>query len=287
VQNSDPNRLRVAAISFLNPAPLLYNFEHEPAQSALKQRYDVHYTLPSQCAEQLRTGEADLGLIPIAALPYLPQVEAVPGCTIASLDRVRSIQLVVKPGIALHEIRTLATDAASRSSAAYVRLILHHFYAAHPQVHDEAADLGHMFQTSDAALLIGDPALLALEGHNTASQYAGHTWYDIAELWRQHTGLPWVAAVWAVRTEALTRTGITADQLTADLQASRDNGLAHIETLVAEWQPRLPLSAGTIRNYLTTNIHYRLNGQCLEAINRFYELAASASILPPYRLKLL
>jgi chorismate dehydratase len=284
LQNDEQNRLRVAAISFLNPAPLLYNFEHEPTASELKQRYDVRYTLPSLCAEQLRTGEADLGLIPIAALATIPEVVAVPGCTIASLDRVRSIQLVLKPGVTLQNMKTLATDAASRSSAAYVRLILYHFYGDDPHVHEEAADLAHMLQTSDAALLIGDPALLALEHKQP---YADHTWVDVAHLWKEHTGQPWVAAVWAVRREALARTGVTAEQLTDDLQASRDNGLAHIAQLVSEWQPRLPLSEATIRYYLTANIHYTLDEHCLEAIDHFYKLAADADILPPYHLKLL
>ena len=74
-----PRRLRVAAISFLNPAPLLWNFEHEPAAAELRTRYDVTYTLPALCAAQLASGEADLGLIPIAALATLPEVAAVPG----------------------------------------------------------------------------------------------------------------------------------------------------------------------------------------------------------------
>ncbi len=284
LQNVEQNRLRVAAISFLNPAPLLYNFEHAPEAAALADRYDVHYTLPSLCAAQLATGEADLGLIPIAALASLPDVVAVPGCTIASLDRVRSIQLILKPGITLQSIKTLATDAASRSSAAYVRLILHHFYGVTPHVHEEDADLPAMLRTSDAALLIGDPALLALEKQE---QQADHIWIDVAHLWREHTGLPWVAAVWAVRIDAIARTGITAEQLTADLQASRDAGLAHTDRLVAEWLPRLPLSETTIRHYLSANIHYTLDADCLQAMERFYVLAAEAGILPPYRLRLL
>lgn len=278
------SRLRIAAISFLNPAPLLWDFEHAPASQQLIQRYDVRYTLPSQCAAQLAAGEADLGLIPIAALATMPQVVAVPGCTIASLHAVRSIQVVLKPGVTLATVKTLATDAASRSSAAYVRTMLREFYGVTPHVHEEDADLPAMLATSDAALLIGDPALLALEHRN---DFADHTWIDVASLWRQHTGLPWVAAVWAVRPEALARCGITREELIADLIASRDHGLAHTEDLVSEWTPRLPLSAETIRTYLTKNIHYTLDADCLQAIDRFYALAAAAEVLPPYKLHLL
>ena len=278
------SKLRIAAISFLNPAPLLYDFEHG---NRLAHRYDVHYTLPSQCAAELASGEADLGLIPIAALPTIPGIAAVPGCTIASLDKVRSIQFVVRPGLKLEDIRTIATDAASRSSAAYLRILLRHFYGATPSFQEESADLPAMLRTSDAALLIGDPALLALEAHNRQQNYPDHLWIDVAKWWRKHTGLPWVAAVWAVRTEALQRTGISARQFTADLQNSRDNGLDHIEDLVAEWASRIPLQPETIRHYLTENIHYKLDEDCLQAIRRFFELAAATNTLPPYTLRLL
>jgi chorismate dehydratase len=291
LQNEEQNRLRVAAISFLNPAPLLYHFEHEPHASELKKHYDVRYTMPSQCAEQLRTGEADLGLVPIASLPTMPEVVAIPGCTIASLRQVRSIQIIMRPGVTLSTIHTLATDEASRSSAAYVRTILHHFHGIHPAIHEEAADLATMLQHSEAALLIGDHALLALEarehGTHPFAEDAGYTWIDVARLWRSHINLPWVAAVWAVRPDALARTGITTQQLTQDLQQSRDAGLTHIANIVTDWLPRLPLSAETIHDYLTANIHYTLDTPCLQAIDRFYSLAAAANVLPPYHLKLL
>ncbi len=281
------NRLRVAAISFLNPAPLLWNFEHEPVAAELRTRYDVRYTLPSMCAAQLAGGEADLGLIPIAALPTLPDVRAVPGCTIASLHAVRSIQLVLRPGVSLENIATVAADAASRSSAAYVRILLQQFHGNQPLFHEQPADLQSMLQEHDAALLIGDPALLALEDRDRAGRFADCTWIDVATWWREHTGLPWVAAVWAVRTEGLRRCGISAEALTTDLVESRDAGLQHREDLVAEWLPRVALPEETIRTYLSKNIHYTLDADCLQAMHRFYELGAACGVLPEYRLQML
>lgn len=282
-----PDRLRVAAISFLNPAPLLWDFEHEPAATRLRTRYDVRYTLPSICATQLAGGEADLGLIPIASLATLPQVVAVPGCTIASLQQVRSIQLVLQPGATLHSIRTIAADAASRSSAAYVRTLLQTFYGNGPEFQERPADLPAMLQEHDAALLIGDPALLALEKRAGSGAFADCTWIDVASLWHSHTGLPWVAAVWAVRPESLARCGISREDLIDDLVASRDAGLQHTDDLVAEWLPRLPLPRGTICTYLTENIHYTLDDRCLHAIERFYGLAHACGVLPQYQLRML
>jgi chorismate dehydratase len=276
--------LRVAAISFLNPAPLLYAFEHEPAATRLREHYALHYTLPSACAAELLAGEADLGLIPIAALT--PELAIVPGCTIASLHEVRSILLLARnPGRlpvaeALARVGSVAADAASRSSQAYAHILFQHFHGVKPAFVEQAADPLAMLASADAALLIGDPALLARERRETieAAVDAPLLWLDLAQLWRERTGLPWVAAVWAVRPEALT--DVTAQQLIGDLNASRDAGLRHIEELVAEWTPRLAVSPETIRTYLTQNIHYTLDEDCLRAIKLFRELAAGIGALP-------
>ncbi len=283
--------LRVAAISFLNPAPLLYNFEHAPAAAELRTRYDVHYTLPSRCAAELHAGEADLGLIPVAELT--PELRVVPGCTIASQREVRSILLLVRTDAgesqadALRRIRSIAADNASRSSAAYVRVLLGRFYGATPELVQHPADPLEMLRGFDAALLIGDPALLARERRPEIDRVfeadGGESllWIDVAQLWHQHTGLPWVAAVWAVRPEALQGSDVSPGQLIADLNASREAGLAHIEDLVAEWTPRLALPPATIRTYLTENIYYQLDAPCAEAIGRFRAYAAELRVLPP------
>lgn len=290
--------LRVSAISFLNPAPLLYNFEHPPAADGLRRRYHVHYSTPSQCAAELHAGAADLGLIPIAELDA--GLSIVPGCTIASLKQVRSILLLVRnPGHkplaeALRSISTIAADTASRSSAAYVRVILERFYGVKPKLVEHRADPTGMLAAHDAALLIGDPALLARE-HRAQIEESTRTdgpksllWLDLAEMWREHTGLPWVAAVWAVRPQTLAPADVPAAQLIADLNASREAGQAHIEDLVTEWTPRLELAPETIRSYLTRNIHYHLDEACIEAIRTFRQLAAETGVLPPLpRLALL
>ncbi len=282
--------LRVSTIAFLNPAPLLYNFEHEPTATALRAHYDVHYTQPSICAAELNAGTADLGLIPIASLT--PSLAIVPGCTIASLDEVRSILLLVKnPNRlpveeALKQVRTVAADTASRSSVAYAQILFQHFLQTHPTFLEQRADQPDsprtMLASADAALLIGDPALLARE-RRTAIDGNSSTllWLDLAHLWRELTGLPWVAAVWALRPESLAPAGLTPHQLITDLTASRDAGLAHTEQLVNEWTPRLGLSSNTIRTYLRHNIHYTLDPDCLKAIELFRTLAANLNILPP------
>lgn len=284
--------LRVSTIAFLNPAPLLYDFEHEPAAERLREHYEVHYTSPAICAAELHSGAADLGLIPIAALT--PALTIVPGCTIASRDEVRSILLLVKnpSGLsvpeALQRVQTVADDTASRSSVAYTQILFQHFHHTRPRFLHLPADPTAMLAAADAALLIGDPALLARE-HRTALDAAAGSpllWLDLAHLWRELTGLPWVAAVWALRPEALAPAGLSPQQLVSHLTASRDAGLANIERLVREWTPRLAISPETIRSYLSHNIHYTLDQDCLRAIELFRSLAAGIGLLPPLALRM-
>jgi chorismate dehydratase len=267
--------LRVAAIDFLNPAPLMYAFEHT---QSLADRYALNYTVPSQCAADLLANRADLGLIPIAALT--PELAIVSGCTIASLDRVRSIQLVMKQPLTLATVRTIAADRASRSSVAYTQILFRRFHRNDPAYITAPADPVAMLTHADAALLIGDPALLALENREQIEAAVGPcTWIDVAHEWHAQTGLPWVAAVWAVRPESLTE--VTASQLIEDLNQSRVAGLAHIEQIVQAWTPRIAIPEATIREYLTHNLHYTLDEPCIAAIRLFRRYAAEVDALPP------
>lgn len=304
----------MAAIDFLNPAPLMWDFEHAPLRADLQQRYNLKYTMPSRCADDLLAGRAGLGLIPIAALT--PELAVVPGCTIASLDYVRSIQLIVKlrrqgavkgapitgteaiealplsgePGESeetdeiLRGVRTIAADTASRSSLAYTQILFRRFIGSSPEFVPAAADPVAMLTLADAALLIGDPALLALERRAAIEAAPGVgpcLWIDIAHQWRTRTGLPWVAAVWATRPEALAAAGLSTAQLVHDLQTSRDHGLAHIDDLVLERVQRIELPTAIIGHYLTRNLHYTLDADCIEAISLFRRYAAESNILPP------
>ncbi len=257
----------------------MWDFEHPPLAAKLAQRYILHYTKPALCADELLSGSADLGLIPIASLT--PDLAIVPGCTIASLDRVRSIQLIIKKTNTLESVCTIAADTASRSSLAYAEILFRKFLGTHPTFIQRPADPIAMLQQTDAALLIGDPALLALESREHIELAVGPCqWIDLAHEWHTRTGLPWVAAVWAVRPEALSLGHITPTQLTEDLTTSRDHGLTHTDDLVKQWTPRIAVPAETIRHYFTQNIHYTLTSDCIQAMELFRQYAAEIDALP-------
>jgi len=272
-------RLRIAAINFLNPAPLMWDFEHPPLNSALSQRYQIDRMSPAECADRLAAGQADIGLVPIASLAVNPALRILPGCTIASKHRVRSLLLVHRASRPLTALRSVAADSASRTTLAYARILFHHW--GNPAVPFQAAsaDLDAMLDQADAAILIGDPALLALEEQANRFERTREplVYLDLAQEWRAITGLPFVSAVWGAAHGSL-----LDESIANDLNQSRIHGQQNIDTLVAEWSNKLPISEETIRTYLTANIHYVLDDECIEGMKVFFRTAASLGILPEY-----
>jgi chorismate dehydratase len=282
VNSTSQPRLRIAAIRFLNPAPLMWDFEHPPLNAQLCERYEVHWMLPSECADHLATGNADIGLVPIAALATTPGLRILPGCTIASKHRVRSLLLVRRANQPLESLRSVAADTASRTTLAYTRVLFHKWGNPEVPFLPMAADLDAMLDHADAAILIGDPALMALEERANRFERTGEelVYYDLAEEWRTLTGLPFVSAVWAAAPGCALNEDVEADFI-----RSRDHGLENIGALVAQWSRQMPLSEETIRAYLTTNIHYVLDHECLDGMRGFFRMASEAGVLPAYQFK--
>jgi chorismate dehydratase len=281
----DLPRIRIAAIRFLNPAPLMWDFDHTPISEELVARYQIDWMLPSECADRLATGAADVGLVPIAALAVTPGLRILPGCTIASRDYVRSLLLVRRAHQPLTQIRTVAADTASRTTIAYARILFQKWANPAAAFLPMAADLDAMLNRADAAIVIGDPALMALEEQANRFERTGEelVYHDLAHEWRALTGLPFVSAVWAAAPSLDPR---RLEVLAADLIRSRDHGLAHIEPLAEEWSRKLPLPESTIRSYLSENIHYILDEECLAGMEGFFRAAAESSVLPTYDLAL-
>jgi chorismate dehydratase len=178
----------------------MWDFEHPPLDSVLAHRYKIDRTSPSDCAARLAAGTADIGLVPIAALAANPTLRILPGCTIASKGRVRSLLLVRRATQPLASLRSVAADTASRTTLAYARILFHRWGNPRVPFLPLAADLDRMLEKANAAILIGDPALLALEKRTNRFARTGEelVYHDLAEEWTTLTGLPFVSAVWGI-----------------------------------------------------------------------------------------
>lgn len=259
----------------------MWDFEHEPRVSELARRYSIISSTPSECAQHLRMGTADIGLAPVAAYSSLQNAAIVPRCAIASLDEVRSILLVVRHPGGVRDLKRVALDTASITSATYTRILFRKLWNNDPEFIPHAANLDAMLRIADAALLIGDPALLALEDRESRERRAGERllYLDLAHEWRTWTNTAWVSAFWAVRKDALDRTGIPSAQIVEDFERSRDSGLDHLDEIVREWSTRIAVPPATIKTYLFDNIHYFLDDVCLDGLNLFYRYAVECEAL--------
>ena len=260
-------RLRISAISYLNTAPLMWDFEHGDAG----RDFDISYTLPSACARALADGSADIGIIPAAAYTEIPGLQVLPEVAIASRRAVRSILLVSK--VPIEQVQTIALDTSSMTSVALTKVLFEKWLGGGRTFTAMAPDVDAMLAKHDAGLLIGDPALKV-----DRTRY--HT-LDLAEEWIRHTGKPFVFAFWAVRGDALREAASSLD-LAAAFQKSRDHGLeaSSLNQIARQWAPRLDTSEADVRSYLTQNIYYRLDAGCLEGLRLFYQYAAEIGALP-------
>jgi chorismate dehydratase len=261
----------------------MWDFEHPPLNAELASRYHIDSMLPSECADRLAGGAADIGLVPIASLAVTPGLRIIPGCTIASKHHVRSLLLVHRASRPLTQLRTVAADIASRTTIAHARILFHEWGNSSINYLPMPGDLDVMLDHADAAIVIGDPALMALEERANREERTGEelVYHDLAQEWRAITGLPFVSAVWgAAHGEPLN------ERVVDDFVRSRDHGLKNIAALVAEWSQRIPIPDHVIQSYFTSNINYVLDDECIEGMRCFFRKAAEIGILPAYDFSL-
>jgi len=259
------SRLRISAISYLNTVPLMWDFEHGTAGAD----FDISYTVPSACAAALKTGTADIGIIPAAAYAQIPDLVILPGVGIAARRPVRSILVVSK--VPLSEIRSVALDSSSMTSVALTKVLFERWLGSGRTFHSMEPNVETMLASHDACLVIGDTALRV--------ERAPYHTFDLAEEWIRFTGKPFVFAFWAVRRQALENTAL---DLPAIFQGSCEHGLKteNVTRIAREWAPKIGISEDDVRQYLTENIHYRLDAGCLEGLQLFYRYAEEVGVLP-------
>ena len=278
-------KLRISIVQYLNTAPLVWGFTHGP----LRGKYDLSFTVPSQCAEALRTGAADIAIIPAIEYQRIQNLVILPDLAIASKKQVRSLLLVAKKPI--YELRSIALDSSSRSTQALTRVLCAGKWKIAPEFFEAPPDLPAMLQRADAALLIGDPALrLSIETEGNSSIGAqGQTICSAAELgidapgklsiydmvgeWQKLTGLPAVLAVWAARRDSVT------PEIISDFSASRDFGMARIPEICADAAGELHLPRPALESYLRHNIDFSLDPENRRGLEQYFAKAAALGLI--------
>src|SRR5579871_268233 len=146
--------LRLSVVQYLNTVPLIWGMLH----GNQRHKFQLNLTVPSGCADAIAAGEADVGIVPSIEYQRIPNLKIISGMSIASKQEVKSVLLLSK--IPIEQVKSVALDQSSRTSVALVRILLEKFYNRRVNFQPTAPNPDEMLKLADAALLIGDPALV-------------------------------------------------------------------------------------------------------------------------------
>src|SRR5437588_6725004 len=246
---------RVAASSYLNTAPLVWSFTRGSRRGEIELITD---TAPARCADMLARGQAEAALVPVIEYQRLPETALVPGVCVGAREEVHSVVLATRRA-RLEEVRSVALDTSSRTSAALVEIIFREFLGRAPRLEQSAPNLEEMLGAHDAALVIGDPAMTFPRERLRV--------YDMAALWRKYTGLGFVFAMWMAHESAGERVRAI------DFAGARDEGLVHVEEIAAEYERELGRPRAELVRYLRRNICFELDDEMSAGLELYFRLA--------------
>jgi chorismate dehydratase len=252
-------KLRVGIVNFLNSKPLAWGF----LKGHHADLFAPSYHPPSMVARLLAQGNLDIGLIPSIEVQRIPNLRVLPDMCVAAQHEVRSVLLVSR--VPVEEIRRVALDTNSRTSATLIRILLRERWGLDPEYLHERPDPERMLAEADAALLIGDPALRV--------DRERYRIIDLAAEWKTLTGLPFVFAVWAVRPE------VEIPDLPFYFKSSLRYGLSSLDILVREAAGEMGLDSAEVRAYLTENLSFFLRQDEIEGLEEFYRRAHHAGLI--------
>jgi chorismate dehydratase len=253
------NSPRISASSYSNTAPLVWSFLYGRNHGNVEVILD---NAPARSAELLAQDRVDAALVPVIAFQTIESVRLIPDVCVGARKMVRSVCLVTK-GDDLTAVRSVALDTSSKTSVVLTKLIFREFLGFEPEWNDAEPSLDTMLSNADCALLIGDPAL-SLIGAGPKSKIENLKLFDLAELWHTHTGLGFVFAMWMTRRESVS----------IDFAAARDEGLDHLDEIIANYAHQIHLGPEEMRKYLLQNISYSVDEPMRRGMELYFELAA-------------
>jgi len=260
--------MRIGAVQYLNTRPLVHRLVAGDPQAA-SPPLSLSYDVPSRLADRLAAGHLDVALIPVVEV-FRGGGSIVSNACIACRGPVMSVKLFFRTRP--DQVRRIALDEGSRTSAVLGRLLLASRFGVRPEVEQLPIHASLDDTDADAVLLIGDRALGPVRG---GFQVA----WDLGDEWCRWTGLPFVFAAWAARPGLGFHEGELL-AIAARLEAARDSGVSNLAAIAAAEAAGHGLTVPQCLGYLRDNLHYHLGEGELEAIRRFRELAAAHDLVP-------
>jgi chorismate dehydratase len=233
------NKIKISAVAYTNTKPFIYGIEKSPVLSQI----DLSLDIPSDCAAKLINNQVDIGLIPVAAIPFVPNGNTVADYCIGSVGAVNSVFIFSNVPVA--EIKSVKLDPQSRTSNQLAQVLLKfHFNVA-------VSFTNNQDEETDALVLIGDRTF----GRKQDFRYA----YDMGEEWMKFTGLPFVYAAWVANKE------IPAAFI-AEFNAALKFGLAHRSELLKQLEP---IPNFDLEDYLLQKLDFEFTAEKREAMDLF------------------
>ena len=200
-------------VNYLNTKPLLYGLERKPISDQIELIGDY----PAKVAQLLIDNKIDVGLIPVAVIPKLPEYHIVGDYCIGTQGEIASVALFSE--VPMNEIKKVYLDYQSRTSVALLKYLMKEYWGIKPEIVESVnEDYRKEIKGTTAGLVIGDRAL----EQRKISTFI----YDLGSEWRAITGLPFVFAAW-----------VSTKKLPADFiqifNEANALGLQHIDEIVA------------------------------------------------------
>jgi chorismate dehydratase len=241
--------LRLSVVSYLNTAPFLYGLQHSGLIES--GHISISLDIPAVCAEKLRSGQVDVGLVPVATLPALPSYSILGNTCIGAVGKVDSV--VLMSDVPLAEIEEIVLDFHSRTSVNLCRLLVSEYWKIEPVFVPASEDFLATIGGKRAAVLIGDRVF----DHAHRFAYV----YDLSDAWMQWKQLPFVFAAWAaIKTPAA--------EIWEPVEKALQMGISHIheaaQSVIAKYPAHYP-----VEQYLSERISYTLDSAKRKGLETF------------------
>jgi len=251
--------LRIGAVSYLNTKPLVYRLAESLPEA------DVVYEVPSRLSTMLAADELDVALVPSVELACYPEWTIVSDACIGCRGPVLSVKLAFRVPPA--QVRTLALDEGSRTSAVLAQILLHDLHGVQPSLSSLpiGCDLGD--SEADAVLVIGDRAI------RTDESCFDQVW-DLGDRWCRWAELPFVFAMWVARP------GVNTGPIACALAAARDNGCRNLTEIARDQAEAMQLPIDLVEEYLCNNLYFHFGPEQQGGLQLFYKRAAALGFIP-------
>ncbi|MCH2115268.1 MAG: menaquinone biosynthesis protein [Pirellulales bacterium] len=257
-ETSSRGPLRVGAVNYLNTKPLVYGL------GARLSHGELSFDYPSRLADSLRNRELEIALVPSIELALHPEWSIVSDACIGSLGPVLSVKLMFR--VPPPDVRLLALDEASRTSAVLAQILLSELCDVRPQLTPLPLGCDPKEVAADAVLVIGDRAICSDQGGFVEE-------WDLGDRWSRWADLPFVFAMWVARS------GVETQSVAGAFAAARDSGCQNLEIIAREQAAAMQLPQQLVEDYLCRNLYYRLGPQQRRGLELYYAKATELGLI--------